>query len=243
LSGLSVEKLCFCYADREVLCEISFEARQGSFVGISGPNGSGKTTLLRLLQGLLRPSRGMISLDGMELARWSRKELAIKVAGVWQRTPIAFDFVARQLVLLGRTPYLNFMSWPTLKDEMVVESAMKKTDCLHISLRPLSELSAGEFQRVQIAAALAQEPQWILLDEPTSYLDPKQKSRLLVLLQFLRNQGVTIICVSHDFYLLGKYADSVLLLDEGKQIGFGSPADVLSPANLQKVFEWEFPDL
>ena len=116
---------------------------------------------------------------------------------------------------------------------------MQKTDCLHLSLRPLSELSAGEFQRVQIAAALAQEPEWILLDEPTTYLDPKQKSRLLLLLKSLQDKGVTILCVSHDLDLLRKYADRVLLLDEGSQIGFGKSDEILSSETLRQIFEME----
>lgn len=229
--------LRFSYREREVLHGISFDVAPGSFVGIGGTNGSGKTTLLRLIQGLAKPSQGAIYLNEKLLHSWSRKQLAQQVAAVCQRAQVSFDFAARQLVLLGRTPYLGFLNWPTRLDEQVVDAAMRKTDCFHVSQRLLSELSAGEFQRVQIAAALAQEPLWMLLDEPTTYLDPKQKSRLLFLLRSLQLEGVAILCVSHDLHLLRAYADQVLLLDEGRQIDFGDPEKVLSPRNLQEIFE------
>jgi iron complex transport system ATP-binding protein len=116
---------------------------------------------------------------------------------------------------------------------------MQRTDCSHLASRKLSELSAGEFQRVQIAAALAQEPLWMLLDEPTTFLDLKQRSRLLSLLQSLQKEGVSILCVSHDLDLLRRYADHVLLLNDGIQKDFGDPERVLSGENLQEAFEME----
>jgi len=239
MSPLHVSGVSFHYGKREVLRDISFEAHPGMFVGIAGTNGSGKTTLLKLLQRFLQPASGAIFLDGMNLNEWSRQDLAKHTAAVWQRAPVEFTFTTHQLVLLGRTPHLNFLKWPILRDREVVESVMQRTDCFHLASRRLSELSAGEFQRVQIAAALAQEPQWMLLDEPTTFLDLKQRSRLLNLLQSLQKNGVTILCVSHDLDLLRRYADRVLLLDGGIQKAFGEPEEVLSSENLMEVFEME----
>lgn len=175
-------------------------------MGIAGTNGSGKTTLLRLLQRFIKPTRGSVYLNGIDLNEWSRQHLSKRIAAVWQRAPVEFTFNAHQLVLLGRTPHLNFFKWPTPRDKEVVESVMQRTDCFHLASRRLSELSAGEFQRVQIAAALAQEPLWMLLDEPTTFLDLKQRSRLLSLLQSLQKEGVSILCVSHDLDLLRRCA-------------------------------------
>jgi iron complex transport system ATP-binding protein len=239
MNTLCVNHVGFRYGTREVLRDVSFEVSHGSFVGIAGTNGSGKTTLLRLLQRFMKPERGTIHLDGINLNEWSRQDLATRVAAVWQRASVEFTFHVHQLVLLGRTPYLNFFKWPTERDQQVVKSVMQRTDCSHLASRKLTELSAGEFQRVQIAAALAQEPQWILLDEPTTFLDLKQRCRLLSLLQSLQKEGVTILCVSHDLDLLRRYADLVLLLHDGIQKGFGDPEEILSSSNLQEVFEME----
>jgi iron complex transport system ATP-binding protein len=145
--------------------------------------------------------------------------------------------LAEQLVLLGRTPYLNFFKRETDTDRKFVEDAMRQTDCLEFTGKPISELSAGELQRVCIAAALAQRPEILLLDEPSSFLDLRQAARLSRLLVQLQNQGLTIVCASHDLQFLKKQNPKILLLNEGTQVGFGNHDEILTQETLRALFD------
>jgi len=239
MSILSINQLSYCFGSRPVLNGVSFSVESSSFTGIVGPNGSGKTTLLKLLQRTLAPAKGSIELFGRDLRSYSSRELAKKTASVAQRPVFSFPFLAEQFVLLGRTPYLNFLKRESLIDKKVAEEAMLQTDSLCFAHRPISELSAGELQRVCIAAALAQEPEILLLDEPTNFLDLRQIARLSRLLLRLRTNGMTILCASHDLCFLKKHAEQILLLDEGKQIGLGHYEEILSEERLTTLFEME----
>jgi iron complex transport system ATP-binding protein len=239
MSAFEVHQLTYYFSAKAALQGISFSVESGGFLGIAGPNGSGKSTLLRLLQGTYLPASGRIEVDGRNLQSYSKRELAKKIASVAQRPVFSFPFLARQFVLLGRTPYLNFLRIESSTDRRVVDEAMRQTDCLIFAHRPVSQLSAGELQRVCIAAALAQQPQVLLLDEPTSFLDLRQIAKLSRLLSALQKSGITILCASHDLRLMRRHATRVLLLDEGRQIGFGSFAEVLTEETLAELFEIE----
>jgi ABC-type cobalamin/Fe3+-siderophores transport system ATPase subunit len=239
MSLLNVNRLIYRYGPKTVLNGITFSVEQGSFTGIVGPNGSGKTTLLKLLQRNYHPAGGGIEFCEKDLRSYSSSDLAKKIASVSQRPIFAFPFLAEQLVLLGRTPYLNFLKRESSVDKRVVEEAMRQTDSVAFSGRPISQLSAGELQRVCIAAALAQQPEVLLLDEPTSFLDLRQIARLSRLLLRLQSDGLTILCASHDLRFLRKHATQLLLLDEGNQIGFGSYEEVLTEERLTTLFELE----
>jgi iron complex transport system ATP-binding protein len=239
MSFLKVNHLAYRYGTKSVLDGITFSVDQRSFTGIVGPNGSGKTTLLKLLQRNYRPGGGNIEFCEMDLQSYSSRDLATKIASVAQRPVFAFPFLAEQLVLLGRTPYLNFLKRESSVDMRVIEEAMRQTDSVAFAGRPISQLSAGELQRVCIAAALAQQPEVLLLDEPTSFLDLRQIARLSRLLSRLQSEGLTILCASHDLRFLRKHCGQVLLLDEGKQIGFGSYEETLTEEQLANLFEIE----
>ena len=239
MSFLNANQLAYRYGSKTVLNGITFSLEQGTFTGIVGPNGSGKTTLLKLLQRNYDPAAGRIDFLEKDLRSYSARDLARKIASVAQRPVFAFPFLAEQLVLLGRTPYLNFLKRESSVDKQVVEEAMRQTDSIAFAGRPISQLSAGELQRVCIAAALAQQPEVLLLDEPTSFLDLRQIARLSRLLFRLQSDGLTILCASHDLRFLRKHATQVLLLDEGKQIGFGSYEEVLTDEHLTSLFELE----
>lgn len=239
MSFLRVNQIGYCYGATAVLNRVTFSVDPGSFTGIVGPNGSGKTTLLKLLQRTYVPAGGSIEFCGKDLRTYSARELATKIASVAQRPVFAFPFLAEQFILLGRTPYLNFLKRESPADKKVAEEAMLQTDSLSFADRPISQLSAGELQRICIAAALAQQPEILLLDEPTSFLDLRQIARLSRLLFRLVNEGITILCASHDLGFLRKHAHQILLLDQGKQIGFGSYEEVLSEERLATLFEME----
>jgi len=178
---LSANHLTFSYTDRPVLDDVSFEIDRASIVAVIGPNGSGKTTLLKILNATLEPAAGSLVLSGRDTKRWSRREIARTVAIVPQEIPAVFPFFAEEIVLMGRFPYLRSLAFEDRTDYRIAREAMEQTDCLAFAHRRFTELSAGERQRVLIARALAQEPQILLLDESTVFLDLKHQARFLSL--------------------------------------------------------------
>lgn len=224
------------YGSIPVVDGVSFSVDRGAFLGIAGPNGSGKTSLLKAIARMLVPAAGTVLVNGRDVQSYSRRELAKLVAGVWQRTPLSFGFTVRELVLLGRTPYLAPMHWETRADHAIAIEAMNETQIAHLADRSASRLSAGELQRVFIATALAQQSPILLLDEPTSFLDLRQAARLSALLERLHRRGVTIVCVSHDIGLLRRHATSVVLLANGGVDTAGAASDVLAAGVLQRAF-------
>ncbi|MCI0613084.1 ABC transporter ATP-binding protein [bacterium] len=239
MSLLTIDELCFQFGTKVVLNEVTFSVETGDFIGIVGLNGSGKTTLLKLLQRIYSPASGKVILGEKDLQSYSHRDLAITIASVAQRPIFDFPFLAEEFVLLGRNPYLNFLKRETSIDKIAVKEAMRQADALQFAGRSISQLSAGELQRVCIAAALAQEPEILLLDEPSNFLDLKQVTRLSRLLLRLQNDGLTILCTSHDLQFLRKHSNKILLLDEGKQLGFGSYEEVLTKKTLVNLFDVE----
>lgn len=224
------------YGAATVIEGVSFRVERGGFAGLVGANGSGKTSLLKLIARMLIPAAGTVLVDGRDVAAYGRRELARKVAGVWQRSALSFGFTVRQLVLLGRTPHLAPMHWETHADLEIAEAAMDETQIAHLAERPATQLSAGELQRVFIATALAQQSPILLLDEPTSFLDLRQSARLSSLLDRLRARGVTILCASHDLPFLRRHASSAVLLANGRVERAGETSAVLSRGVLQNAF-------
>ncbi len=236
MSLIHARDVSFSYRETAVLDSVTFEIEAGSFVGLVGPNGSGKTTLLRMIQGLLAPSVGAIELEGKDVRHWSRRDLALRIAGVWQRPTLAFEFTARQLVLLGRTPHMGMLKWETREDLEIAEDAMRQTETLHLADRTATHMSAGELQRVFIASALAQQTGVLLLDEPTSFLDLRQAGRLSRILTELVQRGLTILCASHDIPLVRRHASSVILIAKGEPVTHGEAATILARDNLAAAF-------
>ena len=178
--------------------------------------------------------------DGKETGRWPRQEIARKVAIVPQETSVIFPFYAEEIVLMGRFPHLGRYRFEDEKDYRIVHEAMEKTDTLAFADRRFDELSSGERQRVLIARALAQEPQILLLDESTVFLDLKHQAQFLALLRQLHTtQKLTVIFVTHDINLAAQNAGSIILLDSGKIYAIGIPAEVITAANIKEVYDVE----
>ncbi len=235
---LRIAGLACGYGDKEVLKSISFSVGEGSFLGIIGPNGSGKTTLFRAVTRILKPYRGEIFYKERALARIPRRELAREVAVLPQMLSIPFPCSVEEFVLMGRFPYLGKLERAKRADLEMVEKAMVLSDILAFRERKVSELSGGERQRVILAQALAQEPELLLLDEPTAHLDIGHQIEILDLVRKLnREEKVTVIMVSHDLNLAGEYCDGLILLKEGAIYQRGSPEEVLSYIHIEAVYE------
>ncbi len=237
---IEVDSIFFRYHQDWVLQDVSFQVRKGEFVGVIGPNGSGKTTLLKILYRLLSPQQGEVFFDRLSLEKMSRGEIAKKIAVVAQETYPAFPFRAIEMVLMGRSPYLGHLMFESPKDLEIAKKAMEWTETLPISQRPIDELSGGERKRVYIARALAQEPEMILLDEPTSNLDIHHQVDFLdLVLSLNREKGLTILMASHDLNLASEYCDRLIFLQNGKIYKMGSPEEVMTRENIEKVYGCE----
>lgn len=237
---IEVDSIFFRYHQDWVLQDVSFQVRKGEFVGVIGPNGSGKTTLLKILYRLLSPQQGEVFFDRLSLKKMSRGEIAKKIAVVAQETYAAFPFRAIEMVLMGRSPYLGHLIFESPKDLEIAKKAMEWTETLPISQRPIDELSGGERKRVYIARALAQEPEMILLDEPTSNLDIHHQVEFLdLVLSLNREKGLTILMASHDLNLASEYCDRLIFLQNGKIYKMGSPEEVMTRENIEKVYGCE----
>jgi len=238
MSMIQAEKINFSYPGQPVMKDVSFTVDGAQMVAIIGPNGSGKTTLLKIINGTLFPAAGKMIIGGKDTSRWPRREIARQVAIVPQETSVVFPFYAEEIVLMGRFPHLGRYSFEDKQDYRIVHEAMEQTDTLAFASRRFDELSAGERQRVLIARALAQEPKILLLDESTVFLDLKHQAQFLALLRQLNTvQQLTVMFVTHDINLAAQNAHRIIFLDSGKIYAIGTPAEVITAANIKDVYD------
>ncbi len=225
-------------ARRDFLGPISLSVAAGECWAIVGPNGAGKSTLLRLMAGLAKPHAGAVMLAGQSLDQFASRRRAQQVAYVPQRLPGDIDLTVREVVLMGRFPHRSLGLFESPADFRVADRAMHTTDTFPFADRPLTTLSGGEAQRVHVAAALAQEPRVLLLDEPTASLDLQHQLAIFdILRERARNDDVAVVVVTHDVNLASRFCTHVLLLHDGKAIASGTPQEVLTPAILEPVYE------
>jgi iron complex transport system ATP-binding protein len=219
--------------------DLSIELSTGDLSAIVGPNGSGKTTLLRLLCGSVRPASGQVCLDARPIAGLDRQSVALQIAVVPQDVSAPYPFTVRELVEMGRTPHLHAArrSYLNAADREAVERAMLATSTADLADRLVTQLSGGERQRAIIAIALAQEPRYLLLDEPTTHLDIQHQVEIMELLVRLnRERGLAILATMHDLNLAALYFRKLFLMDGGRLAASGTPGEVLSEASLRSVF-------
>ena len=223
-----------------VLTQFSLDVRPGVFLGIVGPNGSGKSTLVRALSRALRPSAGTVLLDESDLyAGLSAREAARAIGVVPQDTLVSLDFSVREVVRMGRAPHLPRRPFAseTAEDERIVDEALRAARVEGLADRAVPTLSGGERQRVLFARALAQQPEVILLDEPTAHLDLRHQTETLTLARDLAHTGgKAVLAVLHDINLASAYCDALVLLHEGRIIAQGPPEEVVTAENLQDVY-------
>ena len=236
--ALEARGVDFSYYNGLVLRDVSLGLPEGDLMGLIGPNGSGKTTLLRVLSGLMAPRRGHVYLDGRNIREFSRREIARRVAVVPQELVTPFAFSAYEMVMMGRTPHVRPILGAGPRDRQVVMEKMELTVTSALAERPFNELSGGEKQRVIMAMALTQEPEILLLDEPTVHLDINHQVEILELIKRLnRQENLTVLATMHDLNLAALYFDRLILLDRGQVVANGSPAEVLCEESIRQVFQ------
>jgi iron complex transport system ATP-binding protein len=234
-------KISVTRGGRALLDDVSVSARSGELLAILGPNGAGKSTLLKVMAGDFAPEAGQVALQGRPLGLWLPLELARVRAVMRQDTHLEFAFSAREVVMMGRYPHCQHQT--TARDWDIVDEALATVDAAHLAARTYPRLSGGEKARVQFARALAQvwpgdtEPRLLFLDEPTAALDITHQHSLLVMARELtRTHRFAVIAVLHDLNLAARYADRIVLLDQGRVVSTGRPAEVLTPEQLMATY-------
>jgi ABC-type cobalamin/Fe3+-siderophores transport system ATPase subunit len=226
-------------AQSDAVAGVSLSVEAGQFVAVLGPNGSGKTTLVRIALGALAPAAGSAEIDSRAASAWKRQELAKVIGVVPQREDNLFPQRVRETVLLGRYPHLSMWGREGTEDHAAVGRALAACDVERLARRWVWTLSGGEYQRVRIARALAQEPKLLVLDEPGVSLDLQHEMGLFELVRGLVDtQGLGVLMITHDLNLAARFADSIVLLSEGRMIASGSPAAVLTQEVVEAVFSW-----
>jgi iron complex transport system ATP-binding protein len=235
---LEAQNLVGGYTTTPIIHGIDLALQQGEWLSLVGANGSGKSTLLKLLSRILQPQKGTVILDGKAIHSQPAQVVAQKLAILPQQQTIPAGLTVRQLVSLGRTPHQPWWQWELdREDRQKVDQAIVETGIEQFSDRLVENLSGGERQRAFLALALAQAPQVLLLDEPTTYLDIHYQLQLLELLKQLnQQQELSIVTVLHEVNLAARYSDRIAMLKQGSLWDIGTPAEVLTPENLAQVF-------
>jgi iron complex transport system ATP-binding protein len=217
---------------------VSLELEPRRLVAVAGPNGSGKTTLVRALLGLAPLERGSAQLDGKPVGEWRRGSLAKVVGVVAQREEVVFPLTVWQTVMLGRYPHLGPLAPIAFRDREATLKALRRCDIEGLAKRRVDTLSGGEWQRVRVARALAQQPRILVLDEPTASLDVRHQMEAFELVRRLVTDGLAGLVVTHELNLVARFADRVVLLNEGKVVADGTPTEVFRREILTDVFQW-----
>ncbi|GAB3741901.1 ABC transporter ATP-binding protein [Microlunatus parietis] len=222
--------------DTTIVDRVTTTAAAGSVIGLIGPNGAGKSTLLRTVTGTVRPAAGSVLIDGRPIRGWSARELARAVAFVPQNTNVDFGFTVRDVVLMGRHPHLGRFGVEGPADRELAEAALERTGTARLADRVITTLSGGERQLVLIAKALAQQPRILVLDEPVSALDLRHQLTVLRLIEAVAATGCLVVVAIHDLELAARCCDRLLLLDRGRLLADGPPAEVLRPDLIRAAF-------
>jgi len=236
-AAIEIKGLGYSYGNSVVLKDLSFSVPKGEFFVIIGPNGSGKTTLMKVISGIMRPQNGQLEIFGRDIKTYSRKDLAKTIAFVPQMAQVDFPFSVMEVILLGRSPHLGVLGLEQERDLMIAEQAMSFTGVEYLASRNMDQLSGGEIQRVFIARAICQEPQIMLLDEPTASLDLAHQIRVMDLMERLKQEKrITVVIVSHDVNLAAMYGERLLLLKDGEMVSCGFPGEVLTYKTLEHTY-------
>lgn len=234
---LRLEGVSAAYADRTVVSGVDLRVDRGEFVGLIGPNGCGKSTLFRVISGVKQPLAGLVRLKDRPLAQVTWRDRARIMACLSQELALEMPFTVREVAMMGRTPHIGPLGRETRADLDAVDRAMSLADVASLADRPITELSGGERQRAFIAMCLAQQPELLLLDEPTSHLDIGHQLAALDLIRRLNEaDGLTVLAVFHDLNLACEYCDRLYLMQSGRIVTSGPPAEVVTAQSIREVY-------
>lgn len=236
MTGFQAHHITVTFDDKVVVDQVSAGVTSGEIVGLIGPNGAGKTTLLRVLASLLTPDTGDVTIDDTSLLEISAKERARAVAYLPQGQNVEWPLSVMRLVALGRLPHLNPWSNMQPQDLAAIEEAIHAADIDHLRDRTITTLSGGERARALLARAVAGQPDYLLIDEPTASLDPGHQLAVMKLLRDRAHAGVGVITVLHDLTLAARFCDRLVLMDQGKVVADAAPETVLTDENLAEVY-------
>lgn len=235
--GFQLDMVSFSYTASPCLQDISITLEPGYLYGLIGPNGSGKSTLLDLLSAYLQPLNGSISLAGKPLASYKRTLLAAFLTAVPQSFTFNFDYRVYDAVLMGRHPYVDRFASPTEQDHRQVDEALELMDIAHLAQRSITRLSGGEKQRVMIARALAQDTEFLLLDEVTANLDINHGISIMQTMADLIKQGRTVIAALHDLNMALAFCDRIIVLKDGRLHHYGDAADIITSQMIADIYQ------
>ena len=234
---LEMQNVTLAYGHKVVVRDLTFQMMPGQMVGLVGPNGCGKSTIIKALSRVIAPYSGRILLNGKDISRISRKDLACMLGVVPQMSLLPSVFTAFEIVLMGRNPHLGLFQYEGPRDMDIAWQAMERASTQHLAHRRINELSGGEIQGVVIARVLAQETEAILLDEPTSNLDIGRQIEILDLIKGLcRENNMTVVAALHDLNLASQYCDQLILINNERIHAEGTPAMVINPENIEEVY-------
>ena len=234
---LELQNICLAYGGKVVVKDITFQLMPGEMVGLIGPNGSGKSTIIKAISRVISPYSGKILLDGKEISRIPRRDLARLLGVVPQMPLLPSAFTAFEIVLMGRNPHLGLLQYEGEKELAVTWQAMKMTATQSLAERRVGELSGGEIQRLIVARVLTQEPKSILLDEPTANLDIRHQVEILDLIKSLcLENNLTVLAALHDLNLASQYCDRLILINNGRIHAQGTPEEVINSQNIKEVY-------
>ena len=237
MSIIQAHQLDIGYGATRIVQGLTFSPPVGKVTALIGPNGCGKSTLLKTFARILTPQAGQLSLDGVDYASLSARELAKKVAFLPQVLPIPEGVSVRQLVAYGRSPHNSLWGRLSGSDQAHVRQALQRMELDNLAERALADLSGGQRQRAWLAMVLAQDASIVLLDEPTTYLDISHQVELLELMRELASEGKTLVTVLHDLNQACRYADHLAVMHAGVLVASGAPAAVIDAALVQRVFD------
>lgn len=238
---IRIEELHFTYDDTFGLHDVNLEIESAEVVTLLGPNGSGKTTLLKCIYGILKPNSGCIYLDGKKLYEFTQSELAKTIGGVPQDHYLTFPYKVIDIVVIGRTPYLNIFSSPSQQDYKNAEKILDALGILWLKDRPYTQVSGGERQLVFISRALMQNPKVLLLDEPITHLDLKNRVKVLSAVKRVAMENkLTVLMTLHEPNDAIIFSDKIALMKEGRIVDYGRPNTVVNEENLQKMYDMSF---
>jgi len=219
---------------REIVRDVDLDVRHGEVLALVGPNGAGKSTLLGAMTGDVPIDRGSIRLGGRDLAEWSSRDLARKRAVLMQANQVSFPFTVREVVEMGRNPWSGRAT--AEEDERAIAAAIERTDIAHLLDRPFTALSGGEKARASLARVLAQETDVVLLDEPTAALDLRHQEEVMLVARSLAAEGRAVVVVLHDLSLAAARSDRIAIVERGRIVSVGSPAEVLTAERVESVY-------